>query len=182
MFLPSLQLHESLHRRQDGRFLCSVANCGKSFKAYFSMKVHLRGHTNERPFTCPHPECEKSFKTSSDLSKHLRTHSGCIEDYFLDAFLFLNEHFAFGIWSFFQESVHTLVLGRAVHPPFQPKTIWGFTCELTQENVHTSALSLGAGRHSDLKQIIRIIPEYILVKNPLLAQNLWVQLIILAQY
>lgn len=47
--------------------------CSKSFKTKLSLKVHVRSHTNERPFICQ--ECGKSFKTYSAVNNHRAAHS-----------------------------------------------------------------------------------------------------------
>ncbi|XP_063706937.1 zinc finger protein 585A-like isoform X2 [Culicoides brevitarsis] len=47
--------------------------CPKSFKTKLSLKVHIRSHTNERPFVCS--ECKMSFKTYSAISSHQAVHS-----------------------------------------------------------------------------------------------------------
>lgn len=36
--------------------------------------MHLRIHSNERPFKCP--VCSKGCRQAQDLEKHLRTHTG----------------------------------------------------------------------------------------------------------
>lgn len=53
------------------RHICEY--CSKSFKTKLSLKIHIRSHTNERPFNCP--ECGKTFKTYSAVHNHRAVHS-----------------------------------------------------------------------------------------------------------
>lgn len=47
--------------------------CCKGFRTKLSLKVHIRAHTNERPFNCS--TCGKSFKTYSAVNNHRAAHS-----------------------------------------------------------------------------------------------------------
>lgn len=48
--------------------------CGKYFRYEHKMRVHLRIHTGELPFSCSY--CEKSFAQKAALTVHERTHTG----------------------------------------------------------------------------------------------------------
>lgn len=49
--------------------------CEKSFVNRTELNVHLRVHTNERPYVCSFPGCGKSFRTNSHRSAHMDTHN-----------------------------------------------------------------------------------------------------------
>ncbi|XP_066574033.1 zinc finger protein 3-like [Amia ocellicauda] len=50
------------------------AQCGKSFRTAWQLKLHQRIHTGGRPYNCS--QCGKSFTWSSDFKNHLRIHTG----------------------------------------------------------------------------------------------------------
>ncbi|OQR68010.1 hypothetical protein BIW11_13176 [Tropilaelaps mercedesae] len=47
---------------------CSI--CGKDFSTTWHLRVHMRGHTNERPYGCS--VCDKTFLRSDHLCRHMR--------------------------------------------------------------------------------------------------------------
>ncbi|KAJ1997182.1 hypothetical protein GGI04_000393 [Coemansia thaxteri] len=55
-------------------FECPWADCDKRFIQRSALKVHFRTHSGERPHTCE--ECDRSFSDSSSLARHRRTHTG----------------------------------------------------------------------------------------------------------
>lgn len=57
---------------RDKKHLCS--QCGKVFKHGYSLKRHLRAHTNETPFECE--LCGKRFKFPQNLRRHSIAHKG----------------------------------------------------------------------------------------------------------
>ena len=49
--------------------------CGKKISVLSNLKVHMRIHTNEKPYACE--ECDKKFRESGQLKSHQRQdHSG----------------------------------------------------------------------------------------------------------
>jgi len=50
--------------------------CEKTFTEKGNSKVHIRIHTNDRPYHCPFKDiCKQSFKTKSQLSDHILKHT-----------------------------------------------------------------------------------------------------------
>lgn len=54
----------------DDRFKCNL--CGKVCLSKSDLQIHMRSHTNERPYVCT--ICDKAFKTSANRSSHMDVH------------------------------------------------------------------------------------------------------------
>ena len=59
--------------KQNKRFPCEV--CGKIFNERGNLQVHLRVHTNERPYKCRYPGCPRNFTTIGNRNDHERRHT-----------------------------------------------------------------------------------------------------------
>ncbi len=44
-------------------FVCSEQGCGKTFLSSYSLKVHVRVHTRQKPYECEITGCAKAFST-----------------------------------------------------------------------------------------------------------------------
>ncbi|CAF3167906.1 unnamed protein product [Rotaria socialis] len=84
LFSTPIQLTEhirSVHiNRTDSRtWLCQWQSCTRSripFKSLYSLFLHLRTHTQDRPFQCSHMGCAKTFTRAEYLRLHERSHTG----------------------------------------------------------------------------------------------------------
>ncbi|XP_049880582.1 zinc finger protein 420-like [Pectinophora gossypiella] len=54
------------------RYMCDV--CGHTTRQYANLMVHMRTHTNEKPYECPH--CDRRFSMPSNRDRHLVVHTG----------------------------------------------------------------------------------------------------------
>ena len=58
-------------KRKRGQHECDV--CGKVFVSPSLLDIHMRTHTNEKPYECD--VCDKAFCTSGNLQTHMRIHT-----------------------------------------------------------------------------------------------------------
>ncbi|CAF1212159.1 unnamed protein product [Adineta steineri] len=64
-----------LHLRshtQDRPFQCVHIGCKKTFTRAEYLRLHERSHTGEKPYPCDHPDCSKAFSNPSDRTKHVK--------------------------------------------------------------------------------------------------------------
>jgi hypothetical protein len=54
-------------------YACTAAGCEDRFKQLAHLNAHIRIHTNEKPYTCRNAHCTKAFRTSTARNTHEKT-------------------------------------------------------------------------------------------------------------
>jgi general transcription factor IIIA len=54
------------------KYVCTYESCGKAFDRPVRLQMHIRSHTNERPFPCTEEGCDKSFLRNEHLKAHVK--------------------------------------------------------------------------------------------------------------
>uniref|UniRef100_A0A1A8UJ63 C2H2-type domain-containing protein n=1 Tax=Nothobranchius furzeri TaxID=105023 RepID=A0A1A8UJ63_NOTFU len=68
----TLRQHEKIHTNRQKTYLCDI--CCKMFHTSMQLSIHMRSHTNEKPYHCV--QCGKGFSTKDPLKNHMRIHTG----------------------------------------------------------------------------------------------------------
>ena len=66
-----MTVRKGAKRKRGQQHECGV--CEKVFVSASKLAIHMRTHTNEKPYECD--VCEKRFRQSGDLKVHMRIHT-----------------------------------------------------------------------------------------------------------
>ena len=76
LLILAAQLEENqLPKRAKGEYPCPWPGCTKILTTNEFQKIHIRVHTNERPYACTAAGCEDRFKQLAHLNDHVRIHT-----------------------------------------------------------------------------------------------------------
>jgi len=64
-----------------GRFECPVPGCGKKLMRKHNLKVHMRIHNDDMPYSCLVAGCGRKFKWRSSFQNHLRYHEAGVMNF-----------------------------------------------------------------------------------------------------
>lgn len=73
------------------KFPCEVPECGKAFDRPARLQIHMRSHTNERPYTCSEDGCDKTFLRAEHMKRHIQDKHRDERNYTCDYILRTNE-------------------------------------------------------------------------------------------
>ncbi|XP_023337615.1 zinc finger protein 25 isoform X2 [Eurytemora carolleeae] len=59
----------------DGKSTYQCAECSAFFPRKWSMLMHVRSHTKDKPYPCEYPECGARFARQQNLWRHKKTHT-----------------------------------------------------------------------------------------------------------
>jgi len=79
--LVSMAMKEGAVIPKVGRFECPVPGCGKKLMRKHNLKVHMRIHNKEMPYSCLVAGCGRKFKWRSSFQNHLRYHEAGVMNF-----------------------------------------------------------------------------------------------------
>ncbi|XP_052889314.1 specificity protein transcription factor 2-like isoform X2 [Anopheles moucheti] len=56
--------------------ICHVSDCKRVFRKPWSLRVHIRSHMGERPYTCSWTNCGTRFTRKEQMVRHMLLHTG----------------------------------------------------------------------------------------------------------
>ena len=82
-YMDRSSLHAHNRSAHSGKIV-SCCECNKTFKSRKNLILHMRNHSDERPYVC---ECGKTFKRASYLNSHIKHNHSSVSQY---AVIFIN--------------------------------------------------------------------------------------------